>query len=227
MPALSDRPAIEPSVDLRRVLAALAIALLCWSQPGSGAAAGDNAGAAETDVVVSRGQEAYRRGDFAEAITLWRRAAEAGSVAAQNELGLVFETGRGSPRDNGEALKWYRLAAEQGDPTALTSVGSMLEKGQGAARDYETASRLFRQAADRGYAPAMTDLAEMYEKGEGTARDFVAARKWYEEAWDRGADKWAAYRLGQIYENGFGVEKNDAVAGFWNALASSRAAMCG
>jgi TPR repeat protein len=58
-------------------------------------------------------------------------------------------------------------------------------------------------------------------------RDFAAALKWYQEAWQHGADKWAAYRLGQFYENGWGVEKDEAAASFWNALASRPAAMCG
>jgi uncharacterized protein len=92
--------------------------------------------------------------------------------------------------------------------------------------DFGTALRLFRQAADEGYAPAMSYLADMYGKGEGTPPDFVAARQWYEEAWERGADKWAAYRLGLIYENGLGVEKNSAIADFWTALASGFAAIC-
>jgi uncharacterized protein len=103
----------------------------------------------------------------------------------------------------------------------------MLERGRGASVDYRTALRLFRRAADQGYAPAMTDLAVMYEKGEGTPRDYAAAAKWYQEAWDRGGEKWAAYRLAHFYENGLGVEKNQAVANFWNTLASNPAAMCG
>jgi cytochrome oxidase Cu insertion factor (SCO1/SenC/PrrC family) len=48
----------------------------------------------------------------------------------------------------------------------------------------------------------------LYEKGKGTPRDFAAALKWYQAAWEHGADKWAAYRLGQFYENGWGVDKD-------------------
>jgi tetratricopeptide (TPR) repeat protein len=139
---------------LSQLLAALVVALLGLSRPGSGAAGGDGVVTTPMNDTFSRGREAYRRGDF------------------------------------------------------------------------ETALRLFRRAADEGYAPAMSYLADMYGKGEGTPPDFVAARQWYEEAWERGADKWAAYRLGLIYENGLGVEKNSAIADFWNALASGFAATC-
>jgi TPR repeat protein len=115
-----------------------------------------------------------------------------------------------------------------GDSVVTRRMNDMFSRGREAYRrgDFGTALRLFRQAADEGYAPAMSYLADMYGKGEGTPPDFVAARQWYEAAWEQGADKWAAYRLGLIYENGLGVEKNRAIADFWNALASGFAAMC-
>jgi TPR repeat protein len=56
----------------------------------------------------------------------------------------------------------------------------------------------------------MTNIASLYEKGKGTPRDFATALKWYLAAWEHGGDKWAAYRLGEFYENGWGVDKDDA-----------------
>jgi uncharacterized protein len=86
---------------------------------------------------------------------------------------------------------------------ALTSVGWFYQKGWGVPQDDAEAFRWYRRAADKDYAPATTDLASLYEKGKGTPRDFAAALKWYQAAWEHGADKWAAYRLGQFYENGW------------------------
>jgi TPR repeat protein len=119
------------------------------------------------------------------------------------------------------------MAAEQGHPEALTNIGWFYQNGWGVPQDDAEAFRWYRKAADKDYAPAMTNLASLYEKGKGTPRDFAAALKWYQAAWEHGADKWAAYRLGQFYENGWSVEKDDAVAKFWNTLASGPAAMCG
>jgi TPR repeat protein len=115
-----------------------------------------------------------------------------------------------------------------GGGVVATRMNDMFSRGREAYRrgDFGTALRFFRRGADEGYAPAMSYLADMYGKGEGTPPDFVAARQWYEQAWERGADKWAAYRLGLIYQNGLGVEKSTAIADFWNALASGFAAMC-
>jgi TPR repeat protein len=183
--------------------------------------------AAQANDTTRQGQEAGDRGVVTTTIAAWRKAAEAGSAAAQNTLGLAFQTGRGAPQDYAEALKWYRMAAEQGDPEALTNIGWFYQNGWGVPQDEPEAFRRYNKAADKDYAPAMTNLASLYEKGKGTPRDFRAARKWYQAAWEHGADKWAAYRLGQFYENGWGVEKDDAVAKFWNTLASGPAAMCG
>jgi uncharacterized protein len=191
-------------------------------------AAGDHpALAAQADDTIRQGQEAGDRGLVTTTIAAWCKAAEAGSATAQNMLGLAFQTGHRAPQDYAEALKWYRMAAEQGDPEALTNIGWFYQKGWGVPQDDAEAFRWYCMAADKDYAPAMTNLASLYEKGKGTPRDFAAALKWYQAAWEYGADKWAAYRLGQFYENGWGVEKNDAVVKFWNTLASGPAAMCG
>jgi TPR repeat protein len=184
--------------------------------------------AAQANDTTRQGQEAGDRGVVTTAIAAWRKAAEAGSAAAaQNTVGLAFEIGRGAPLDYAEALKWYRTAAGQEDAEALTRIGWFYQEGWGVPQDDAEAFRWHHKAADKDYAPAMTNLASLYGKGKGTPRDFAAALKWYQAAWEHGADKWAAYRLGQFYENGWGVEKDDAVAKFWNTLASGPAAMCG
>ena len=51
---------------------------------------------------------------------LYRKAAEQGDAAAQNNLGFMYINGEGVPQDYQEALKWYSLAAEQGHADANT-----------------------------------------------------------------------------------------------------------
>ena len=41
--------------------------------------------------------------------------AEKGNAPAQFNLGLMYDNGRGVPKDEAEAVKWYRKAADQGD----------------------------------------------------------------------------------------------------------------
>lgn len=57
-------------------------------------------------------QSAYMKGDYATALKKYIRAAERGNIQAQLNLGLMYQTGKGVPKNDGEALKWYRRAAE-------------------------------------------------------------------------------------------------------------------
>jgi len=81
------------------------------------------------------GQAAYDRGDFAEALAQWRPLAEQGTARAQNNLGVIYENGKGVPQDINEALKWYRLAAEQNYGGAENNLGLIYALGHGVPRD--------------------------------------------------------------------------------------------
>ena len=41
-----------------------------------------------------------------------RHAAEQGNADAQNNLGFMYDKGRGVQQDYAEAVRWYRLAAD-------------------------------------------------------------------------------------------------------------------
>jgi TPR repeat protein len=61
---------------------------------------------------------ALKRGDHATALKLLPPLAEQGNAAAQFNLGLIYDNGRGVARNHAGALKWYRLAAIQGNAGA-------------------------------------------------------------------------------------------------------------
>jgi hypothetical protein len=60
-------------------------------------------------------QAAYNRGDYATALRLIKPLATQGNADAQTNLGFMYDTGLGVPKDDKEAVKWYRLAAAQGN----------------------------------------------------------------------------------------------------------------
>jgi uncharacterized protein len=64
-----------------------------------------------------------------------RKAAEQGHATAQYNLGLMYDTGYGVPKDLVEAVNWYRKAAEQGDAEAQYKLGVLFEGGQGVRKD--------------------------------------------------------------------------------------------
>src|ERR1700761_423352 len=66
---------------------------------------------------------AVARGDFAAAVPLYRALAEKGNVAAQKQLGYLYEIGAGVERDWLKAAKWYGKAADAGDDGAAAALG--------------------------------------------------------------------------------------------------------
>jgi uncharacterized protein len=58
---------------------------------------------------------AYKRGDYATAMRLFRPLADEGDASAQVVLGFMYKRGQGVPQDFAAAVRWYRLAADQGD----------------------------------------------------------------------------------------------------------------
>src|SRR3981081_3424607 len=93
------------------------------------------------------GQAAYDRGDFPAAQLLWRPLAEQGIARAQNNLGVLYENGKGLPQDLNEALKWYRLAAEQNYGGAENNLGLIYAPGRGGPRAPVRAYMWFSLAA--------------------------------------------------------------------------------
>ena len=125
---------------------------------------------------------AYERGDFATAFRLMKPLAEKGNARAQHNLGVMYDYGRGTPKDYANALKWYRRAAEQGFPEAQHNLGLMYYYGQGGPQDYREAARWYRRAADQGMADSQVNLGLMYYYGQGVPRDYVMAHMWLDLA---------------------------------------------
>jgi TonB family protein len=97
---------------------------------------------------IDDGQTAYNAGDYATALTLWRPLAEQGDARAENNLGVLFENGKGVPQDFAEAAKWYRLAAAQGYAGAQYNLGLIYAIGRGGVmRDPLRAYMWFTLAA--------------------------------------------------------------------------------
>lgn len=81
------------------------------------------------------GQAAYDRKEYTTALRLWRPLAEKGIARAQNNLGVMYENGKGVRQNINEALKWYRLAAEQGYPGAQNNLALIYAIGRYVRRD--------------------------------------------------------------------------------------------
>ena len=97
----------------------------------------------------------YRRGDYAQALELYRPLAAQGNANAQNSLGWMYHNGYGATRDHQEALKLFRLAAAQGEPNAIENlklpdmIAAQLKQNQQSNQPQQTQGKVPTQPPKR------------------------------------------------------------------------------
>lgn len=114
------------------------------------------------------------------------QAAGQGYAAAQYNLGLMYDQGRGVRQDDAQAVQWYRKAAEQGDAEAQFNLGVMHADGRGVRQDPVQAEQWYRKAAEQGYANAQYNLGAMYANGQRIRQNYKIAKEWFGKACDNG-----------------------------------------
>jgi len=97
-----------------------------------------------------KGLAAYDRGDYATALSNFRKAAEQGDAAAQFYLGNMYGNGNGIPKNYKQAIYWYAKAVEQGNADAQLNLGGMYRYGNGIPKDYVMAYMWLNLAASQG-----------------------------------------------------------------------------
>src|SRR4029077_13717515 len=80
---------------------------------------------------LDEGSTAFKKMDYATALSLWRPLAQQGNAAAERGLGILYENGFAVPKDSGQAVEWYRKAAAQGDADAEYRLGERYLDGSG------------------------------------------------------------------------------------------------
>ncbi len=66
--------------------------------------------------------------DYQAAAQWFAKAAEAGHLKAQTNLGLMFLVGRGVRKDPGQASRYLKAAAAQGDETAIETLKKLARR---------------------------------------------------------------------------------------------------
>jgi TPR repeat protein len=165
------------------------------------------------------GVDAYTRGDYATALREWQPIAEQGDAAAQYNLGVLYENGRGVPQDYTQARQWWEKAAVQGDPNAQFYLGTLYNFGRGGLQDYAAARQWWEKAAVQGHAKAQFNLGVLYDSGQGVSQDHAIARHWYEKAAAQRVAK-AQFYLGLHSAYGRGVPQDLVQAHMWYSLAA-------
>src|SRR5438270_109167 len=204
-------------MDRARKLLALSLAL-CSPAAVSQAAASQPT---RPDAQVRLGNEYLDKHDYGMALTWFRKAADQGNAAGENNVGWFYEKGFGLTQNYAEALNWYHKAADAGSLQAQENLGKMYQNGLGTKQDYHEALVWYRKAADQGSASAMTNLGWFYNEGWGVQRDYGEALKWYTIAADEG-DSYAENDIGVLYEYGEGVAQDYSLALAWYYRAANK-----
>jgi len=74
-----------------------------------------------------KGELAYANGDYALAFSEFKKAADAGDMNAQYNLGVMYEHGHGVEQSDLTAGEWYQLAADNGHPEAPMALQLLYE----------------------------------------------------------------------------------------------------
>jgi hypothetical protein len=116
------------------------------------------------EAMLAKGRDLLKAGDTASAFLVFRRAAEAGSTAAQLELGTFYDpltqpTRGGFTPEGVRAADWYERAALAGVAEAQRKLGLLFAKGgAGLAADTAKAKTWLQQAAAQNDADAKKAL---------------------------------------------------------------------
>ena len=172
---------------------------------------------------------AYIGGDYDQALTIARPAAEAGDAGAAALLGYIYWAGVQVPMDRSRAQRWFKKyaehcgkLAEQGDPTGEQGLGWLHQNGWGGLeQNYAAAARWYRKAAEQGNPYAQSGLGILYHYGLGVENDYAQAEMWNRKSAEQG-DPYGQSELGSLYENGLGVAVDHAQAYLWYFLAGAQ-----
>lgn len=135
------------------------------------------AGAARAD--FADGTRAFDAGDYSRAFEIWLPLAREGDLAAQRNIGLLYQSGRGVARDSSEAARWFRRAAEAGFDRAQANLAALYLNGDGVEQDHAEARAWFEKAAMQGHVVSQFNLGVIYELGLGVGRSEPRAIAWY------------------------------------------------
>ena len=146
--------------------------------------------------------------DPVEAVRLFRQSAAKGNIFAQYNLGGMYRDGLGVPRDLKEAAVWYRMAVNNSlddedtrrmRPTAQRNLAALEPSAVAAA------AVAVNRAAPGGATLAEADAA--FER-----KDYRLAARIYATNPPGETRARALVRLGYLYLNGTGVDKDDKAA---------------
>lgn len=161
----------------------------------------------------------YDEERYDEAFALAQSRAVTGSALAHDWLGLLYEQGKGTPKDIAAARKNYLIAAQGGRNYARWRLGVLIDEGQ-IEGSLEQAVGYFDTCARDEYINCLVSLAVMQATGRGTPKDYSSAFQNYMRAAQMGDDG-GIRGVGVMIISGEGVPKDLAEGAAWLLVSAS------
>lgn len=157
---------------------------------------------------------------LAEAVGVWRKAADKGSTSAMVELGLLDLSGSGVAKDPEQARALFLRAAQGGNARAAAELAALATNNGGTPSDPVEARALLEKAVATNSAEAEFQLGWMLATGLGGPQDDVGARSLFEKAAAQNHPE-ALDWMGNFAESGRGGPKDkDAAKNYYQRAAA-------
>jgi TPR repeat protein len=184
----------------------------------------------------------YRSGrgvnqDKAEAVSWYRKAARQKDPSAMFNLGTAYYNGDGVGVDDVAAFAWFLLAQDFGSGPAVDAIkrmteearslqtnafekiGDMYQKGDDLPKSYNDAVNWYRKAAENGEAGVQVKLANLLLHDTTGTPNYAEVHRLCEKAAKQNSPT-GAYCVGELYQQGFGVERDLPKAAVWFSQAA-------
>ena len=173
-----------------------------------------------TDQKLDAADQAFAAGDHETALSYWVELAHAGNPIGQRSIGQCFLQAKGVDKNVELALKWLKLSAQSGDAEGQRQLAEFYFKGEDGFPNEAEAMNWYRRAAVQGNAAAQDMLSWMLAEDDASP-NHAEARDWALKAANQGVAS-SMTRLGLLYHNALGVERDPVQAALWWERAAYR-----
>lgn len=177
-----------------------------------------------TEELYEKSKELLNQEKFEEAIPILTEAAELGNAESQYNLGVCYQFGYGTEKNDSIATAWYLKSAEQGWTDGEYKMSYAYINGTGIEKDEKKAFYYSLKCAAKNDVECIFNVINCYTDGIGTEKDSVKVLEWAIELAKMetpdnlkisGQITSARLNLAHMFMNGKGVNKDIVKAYTW------------
>lgn len=148
--------------------------------------------------------------DHVKSLEWYTKSADQGNSKARYNLGLLYLSGKGTPKDFKKALYLFKQVINEKEGTkAQSDIGYLYQQGgYGILQDYSLALQWYTTAANQGSAHAAYNLGIMYYYGHGSPENHIIAMSWFQRAIDNNNHPKAQRMMGLMHQHGHATQKD-------------------